>query len=158
MSRLSCSPTSYSLPGSSLPGISQARMLEWVTISFSRESSRPKDRTRISCISRQILYRWATREAQGFFSWHLLKNFHFIYLGHNQYRSFSTSLRNSFCHCYKNCVIFNGHNFFSRMLGIYMDTLNIFMRVASILATGGNRKKWSDSASDILNTSDIWLV
>lgn len=44
------------------------------------------------------------------------------------------------------------------MLGIYMDTLNIFMRVATMLATGGNRKKWSDSASDFFKASAIFLV
>ena len=36
--------------------ISQARILEWVTISFSRGSSQPMDLTPISCIGRQILY------------------------------------------------------------------------------------------------------
>ena len=48
-----------SLPGSSVYGISQARIPEWVVISSSRASSRPRDRTRISCSScfgRWILY------------------------------------------------------------------------------------------------------
>ena len=35
-----------SLPGSSVNGLLQARILEWVAISFSRESSQPRDRTR----------------------------------------------------------------------------------------------------------------
>ena len=51
--------------GSSVHGISQARILEWVSISFSRGSSRPRDRTSMSCVDRQILYHWATREALG---------------------------------------------------------------------------------------------
>ena len=38
--------------------------LEWVAISFFRASFWPRDWTHISCISRQILYHWATREAQ----------------------------------------------------------------------------------------------
>ena len=42
--------------------ILQARILERVAISFSRESSRPRDGTRVSCIGRQILYHWATSE------------------------------------------------------------------------------------------------
>ena len=50
------------LPGSSVHGIFQARILEWVAISFSRGSSRPRDRTHASCIGRQILYHWTTRE------------------------------------------------------------------------------------------------
>ena len=42
-------------------GLSQARILEWVAIFFSRGSSWPKDRTHvISCIGRWILYHWAT--------------------------------------------------------------------------------------------------
>ena len=38
-------------PGSSVPGISQARILEWVATSSSRESSQPRDQTHISYIS-----------------------------------------------------------------------------------------------------------
>ena len=41
----------YSPPGSSVHGIFQARIVEWVAISFSRGSSRPRDWTRVSCIS-----------------------------------------------------------------------------------------------------------
>ena len=41
----------YNLPGSSVHGIFQARILEWVAISSSRGSSLPKDRTHIYCIS-----------------------------------------------------------------------------------------------------------
>ena len=52
-----------SLPGSSIHGISQARILEWVAISFSRVSSWPRDQTCVSCIGRWILYHWATWEA-----------------------------------------------------------------------------------------------
>ena len=43
-------------PGSSVRGIFQARILEWVAISYSRRSSRPRDQTHVSCIGRQILY------------------------------------------------------------------------------------------------------
>ena len=52
-----------SLPGSSVHGISQARILEWVVISSSRVSFQPRDQTCISCFGRQILYHWAIREA-----------------------------------------------------------------------------------------------
>ena len=41
----------HSLPGSSVLGISQAGILEWVTISFSRRSSWPRHQTHVSCIS-----------------------------------------------------------------------------------------------------------
>ena len=61
-----CDPMDYHLPGSSVLGILQARILEWVAISFSRGTSAPRDRTCVSCIScidRYILYHWATWEA-----------------------------------------------------------------------------------------------
>ena len=45
-----CDPVDCSPPGSSVHGILQARILEWVVISFSRGSSRPRDRTRVSRI------------------------------------------------------------------------------------------------------------
>ena len=58
--QLSVTPwTVWSLPGSSVHGILQAWILEWVAISFSRGSSQPKDQTSISyiiCISWQVLY------------------------------------------------------------------------------------------------------
>ena len=41
----------YSLPGFSVHGILQARILEWVAIPFSRRSSRPRDQTWVSCIA-----------------------------------------------------------------------------------------------------------
>ena len=44
-------PVDYGLPGSSIHGILQARILEWVAISFSRESSQPRDRIWVSCIA-----------------------------------------------------------------------------------------------------------
>ena len=47
--------------GPSIHGISQARIVEWVAI--SRGSSRPRGWTWVSCISRRILYHWATQEA-----------------------------------------------------------------------------------------------
>ena len=49
-----CDSIDGSLPGSSVHGISQARILEWVVISFSRGSSRLRNWTHISCIGRQI--------------------------------------------------------------------------------------------------------
>ena len=51
-------------PGSSVHGISQARILEWVAISFSRVSSQLKDQTWVSCIAGRLFTNWATREAQ----------------------------------------------------------------------------------------------
>ena len=58
-----CNPIDYSLPGSSVFGVFQARILEWVVISSSRGSSRPRDWTGISCTGRQFLYHGATPES-----------------------------------------------------------------------------------------------
>ena len=56
-----CDPMNCSPPGSSVHGIFQAKILEWVAISFSRGPSRPRDRTCVSCpscLGRWILYHW----------------------------------------------------------------------------------------------------
>ena len=58
-----CNPMDCSLPGSSVHGILQARILEWVAIFFSRGSSPRRDRTCISCTGRRIPYYWTTWEA-----------------------------------------------------------------------------------------------
>ena len=46
-----CDPMDYSLLGSSIHGILQTRILEWVAIPFSRGSSQPRDQTQVSCIA-----------------------------------------------------------------------------------------------------------
>ena len=58
-----CDPMDCSPPASSVHGISQAVILEWVVISFSRGSSWGRDQILVSCNSRQILYHCATWEA-----------------------------------------------------------------------------------------------
>ena len=57
-----CDPMDCSPPGFSFHRILQARVLEWVAISFSRGSSRPRDRTQVSCIPGKHFNLWATRE------------------------------------------------------------------------------------------------
>ena len=52
-----CDPMDHSPPGSPVHGILQARILEWVAISFSRGSSGSRDQTHISYMGRLILYR-----------------------------------------------------------------------------------------------------
>ena len=51
-----CDPMGYSLSGSSVHEIFQARVLEWVAISFSRGSSQPRDLNRVSCIAGRGFY------------------------------------------------------------------------------------------------------
>ena len=49
-----CDPMDCSLPGSSIHGILQARILEWVAIPFSQRSSLPRNRTLVSCIANRF--------------------------------------------------------------------------------------------------------
>ena len=53
-----CDPMDYSLPGSSVHGILQARILEWVAISSSRGSCRPRNQTQVSCIAGRFFTNW----------------------------------------------------------------------------------------------------
>ena len=63
-------PTDCSLPGFSVHGISQARIVEWVAIPFSRGSSPPRDRTQVSCVAGRFFIISATWEAlRWLFSW-----------------------------------------------------------------------------------------
>ena len=55
-------PIDCSLPDSSIHGIFQARILEWVAISFSRRSSRPRDWTLVSRIVGRRFTIWAPRK------------------------------------------------------------------------------------------------
>ena len=60
---LFCDSMDCSLPGSTVHGILQARIQEWVAIPFSRGSSWPRDQTWVSCLAERFFTVWATREA-----------------------------------------------------------------------------------------------
>ena len=60
-----CKPVDCSLPGCSIHGILQARILEWVAMPFPGGSSWPTNLTRVSCIAGRLFTSWATREAHG---------------------------------------------------------------------------------------------
>ena len=53
----------WGLPGSSVRGILQTRIVEWVAIPFSKGSLQPTDRTQVSYIAGRLFTIWATREA-----------------------------------------------------------------------------------------------
>ena len=57
-----CDPVDCNLPDFSVHGILQARILEWIAISFSRGSSQPRDRTQVSRIGGRCFNLSATRE------------------------------------------------------------------------------------------------
>ena len=58
----------------------QARVLEWVAISFSRGSSRSKDWTRVSCIAGRCFTIWATKEAQYVYMYIYVCVYKYIYM------------------------------------------------------------------------------
>ena len=58
-----CDPMDCSLPGSSIPGILQARILKWIAMPSSSGSSQPRDRTQVFYIAGRFFTIWATREA-----------------------------------------------------------------------------------------------
>ena len=60
-----CEPMDCSPPCSSVHGVFQVRVLEWVAISFSRGSSRPRDGTQVSHIADGFFIIWATKEDQN---------------------------------------------------------------------------------------------
>ena len=62
-----CDPMDYSPPGSSVHGILQARVLEWVAMPSSKESFQPRDRTKVSHIAGRFFTIWDTREARWVF-------------------------------------------------------------------------------------------
>ena len=63
-----CDPMDCSPPGSSVHGILQARILEWVAMPSSRRSSQPRDLTQVSHIAGRFFTIWTTREAQEYCS------------------------------------------------------------------------------------------
>ena len=80
---LLCDPIDCSLPGLSVHGISQARIVEWAAISYSRGFSPPRDLTHLSCVScigMWILYHCTTWKAHknwyrytNIFCWNIWK-------------------------------------------------------------------------------------
>ena len=58
-----CKPMNWCLPGSSVHGVLQARILKWVAISFSRWCSQPRDQTWVSSVAGRFFTNWAMREA-----------------------------------------------------------------------------------------------
>ena len=94
-----CNPMDCSLPGSSLFGILQTRVLEWVVISFSRGSSKFRDQTWVSLIPGRRFNFWATREAPHveIFSFIQKQNVFFVNLSKNYYfTTFSDSIKTHF--------------------------------------------------------------
>ena len=77
-----CNCLDSSLSGSSVYGVFQARILEWIAISSSRVSLWPKDQTHVSCIGRQILYHWTTWESLFYETYNLVLKVNHSHINH----------------------------------------------------------------------------
>ena len=64
-----CNPMDCSLPGSSVHGLLQAGILEWVAIFFSRGSSQPRDITQVSCITGRLFSHLSQCRGHQFYAW-----------------------------------------------------------------------------------------
>ena len=101
----SCDPVNCSPPGSS-HGIFQARVLQWVAISFSRGSSPSGDRTRVSHIVGKRFTVWATREILSIVDIQYYLSYRYIISkGYTPFMKWSevkvTQLCLTFCNCHE---------------------------------------------------------
>ena len=103
-----CNAMHYNPPGSSVHGIFQAKIPEWLAISSSRGSSQPRDWTCVSCsscINRWILYHWVTWEAP-------LKTWHKTNLPFWRISLYNNSLSFPFVFFNFLCILFHKDWFF----------------------------------------------
>ena len=91
-----CDPVDYSPPGSSVHGILQARILEWVAMSSSRGSSWLRDQTCVSC-GFCIAGRFFTSEPQGKPWLHVRKYFGYVGLNNILISSVNSKIFNITC-------------------------------------------------------------
>jgi len=107
-----CNPMECSPPGSSVHGVLQAEILEWVAIPFSRGSSQPGYWTRVSCIEGKLFTSWATRETHIIHIY--IYNFFFCYLTTEPNPKWYTS-----------CAVFTlGHLAKAVLLTLYCENKN----------------------------------
>ena len=74
-----CNTMDSSPPSSSVHGILQARIMEWLAIPFSRGSSQPRDWTQVSCITGRFFTIWATWKSLNYTHTHTHTHTH-IYI------------------------------------------------------------------------------
>ena len=121
----------YSLPDSSVHGISQARILEWVAISFSRASSRPRNGTRVSCLAGGFFTAEPPESHQGSrFSpcsmWNCLKWC---------YRKASVSVKSTYIYFFKICT-------FELTFSFYFEIIpNVQQRIVSLYLCRRGRRQ-----------------
>ena len=106
-----CDPMDCGLPGFSVHGILQARILEWVAIPFSRGTSQPRDQTLVTCITGRFFTVWATGKS----CLHVLA-------------IVNIAIMNIGVHVYFSIVVFSGYMASSVVVGSYGSFIPSFLR------------------------------
>ena len=119
-----CNPLDCIPPGSSVHGILQARLLEWVVMPSSRGSSQPGDQTQVSHMAGGFFTNWATREAIPRYVWHGLVCIVFM-VYHKT--SLASDFSNLFC-----SYSFNGCHFIA-VLTYLIFSMNILINIGIYL-------------------------
>ena len=107
-----------SLPGSSVRGILQARILEWVAIPFPRESSWPREWTQVSCLADRYFTASTTREA-------LKMSLFPIYSGKVIFLNIEFKVDSSFLSAQEKCVAYFWPPWFLMGNPQYLNCLNL---------------------------------
>ena len=127
-----CDPMDSSLTGSSVHGIFQARVLEWVAISFSRGSSQPRDQTHVSCIVGSRFYHLSHQRSKS--------QSHSLYSGPSGPTEPMTTPTLNFKvlqHCYPSCfTIYKYYCYVSLILLIYFIHRHSQLRCKLYKASG----------------------
>ena len=138
-----CDPMDCSWPESSVHGIIQARILKWVTTSFSRGTSQHRDRTWVSCIASRFFTVWATRETLPSPTPHnnwtlraqLARQIHYLVE-----ESFPYNHIISFLHC-----LSLKHRYFSKSLGFPNE-----QQETPPFSRGRNQPKWDSQGEKFI--------
>ena len=138
-----CDPMDYSLSGSSVHGIFQARVLEWIAISFSRGSSQPRNRTRVSRIAGRRFTVWPTREYSNTAARYIVSTKSWVGICINMSLShqnvLSTSIRYVFVHRFIWHILLSTHHSLDTLVHaysyryIYMYTYTACMCVVTLI-------------------------
>ena len=140
-----CDPMDCSLPGSSIHGIFQAKVLEWVAIAFSRGSSQPRTRTHISCIGRQILYRLSCEGSTLEFFFFILNYMNCLYVLEIN----SLSVANIFSHSEGWLFVFFMISFALQKLLSLISFHCLFLFLFSLLEEAGQKRSCCDLSQKV---------
>ena len=114
----------YSLPGSSIHEILQARILECISIPFSRGSSQPMDWTQVFCIAGRFFTIWVTREAHWFFAKFICQSSSYVLLEQWGVSLIWWFMVSWFC-CQSGLIQFNKH----LLSGLWLSTASSNMKM-----------------------------